>query len=311
LAFPLVVGADAAGIVESVGAAARQPTELKVGDRVYFHADLRRSADGALAEYCCCDASVVSKIADNVSFADAAAVPTCAWNAYVAIFDKLRVTPPVAGQGAARTIFIAGGTTGVGMFCVSMAKLMGLRVIATAADERGERHLADSLGVDACLRHSDDRAVQHQKIMALTANVGCDYAIDALGNAATFDGYFFTAAVRFGGQMCTFFDGTPISSVQLLRKQLSLHFVDVNGLYADAACTRPLLQFVGARVMQMMAAPVNAAGAVLPSHLAELVQLSQASAALSAVHEGATFGRIVVSFKNPTFARDAGAGARA
>src|SRR5919112_3911544 len=71
--FPLILGFDAAGVVERVGA---DVTELAEGDEVYGYLFKPVIGGGAYAEYVSAPATIVARKPVTVGFAEAAALPT-------------------------------------------------------------------------------------------------------------------------------------------------------------------------------------------------------------------------------------------
>jgi NADPH:quinone reductase-like Zn-dependent oxidoreductase len=130
--LPLIPGYDIAGIVEKTGA---KVTRLKVGDAVYGYPTF----GGGWAEYVTVTEGEVAAKPKSLSFAEAAAVPMGALTAWQALVDTAHLT---AGQ----TVLIHGGSGGVGIFAVQIAKLRGARVIATASSTNQD--LLKQLGVD-------------------------------------------------------------------------------------------------------------------------------------------------------------------
>src|ERR1700730_8620248 len=130
--LPLIPGYDIAGIVEKTGA---KVTRLKVGDAVYGYPTF----GGGWAEYVTVTEGEVAAKPKSLSFAEAAAVPMGALTAWQALVDTAQLT---AGQ----TVLIHGGSGGVGIFAVQIAKLRGARVIATASS--ANQDLLKQLGVD-------------------------------------------------------------------------------------------------------------------------------------------------------------------
>jgi NADPH:quinone reductase-like Zn-dependent oxidoreductase len=126
----LVPGADFAGTVEAVGSAV---TGLRPGDAVFGG-----SGSGTLAEYLCVRETVVPKPA-NLSFEQAAAVPTGAVTALQGLRDKGRIRP---GQA----VLINGASGGVGTFAVQLAKAFGAEVTGVCSTRNVE--LVRSLGAD-------------------------------------------------------------------------------------------------------------------------------------------------------------------
>src|SRR5918994_1578898 len=71
--FPLILGFDAAGVVERVGA---NVTELAEGDEVYGYLFKPVMGEGTYAEYVGAPAAIVARKPESVGFAEAAALPT-------------------------------------------------------------------------------------------------------------------------------------------------------------------------------------------------------------------------------------------
>jgi len=65
-------------------------TNFKVGQRVYYHGNIKKTY-GTLAEYGSINAKTVSHLPDNVTFEQAASLPTAGWTAWSALHDKGRV----------------------------------------------------------------------------------------------------------------------------------------------------------------------------------------------------------------------------
>ena len=118
---PRVLGWDAAGVVEAVGGEA---TLFKPGDAVYYAGDVTRP--GCNSELHLVDERIVGRKPKTLDFAQAAAIPLTAITAWEAFFDRLKVK-------AGGTILIIGGAGGVGSMGIQLAKIAGLKVIATAS----------------------------------------------------------------------------------------------------------------------------------------------------------------------------------
>jgi NADPH:quinone reductase-like Zn-dependent oxidoreductase len=125
-----VPGADFAGTVEAVGSAV---TDVRPGDEVFGG-----TPSGAFAEYVCVRQTVVPKPA-NLSFEQAAAVPTAAVTALQGLRDHGRLRP---GQ----MVLINGASGGVGTFAVQLAKALGAEVTGVCSTRNLD--LVRSLGAD-------------------------------------------------------------------------------------------------------------------------------------------------------------------
>ena len=137
--FPLILGFDAAGVVERVGA---DVTELVEGDEVYGYLFKPVVGGGAYAEYVRAPAAIVARKPESVRFTEAAALPVPGLTA-MDLVDTV-------GPGEGETVLIAGATGGVGSYAVQLAARRGARVIATArqANEAFARELGASETVD-------------------------------------------------------------------------------------------------------------------------------------------------------------------
>ena len=142
---PTVLGYDAAGVVEAIGA---DVSTLGVGDEVFYAGDVTRQ--GSNAELQAVDERIVAERPGTLSFADAAALPLTSLTASEALFDRLRLTRESTG-----TLLILGAAGGVGSIMVQLAKLLtGVTVIGTAS--RGaSRDWVAGLGADAVIDHHD------------------------------------------------------------------------------------------------------------------------------------------------------------
>src|SRR5512138_394295 len=143
-ATPRVLGWDAAGTVAAVGSEA---TLFKPGDAVYYAGDVTRP--GCDSELHLVDERIVGRKPRSLDFAQAAAIPLTAITAWEAFFDRMKIDRDGGSRG--RSILILNGAGGVGSIGVQLAKLAGLKVIATASraassawvKELGAEHLVD------------------------------------------------------------------------------------------------------------------------------------------------------------------------
>ncbi|CAJ1018500.1 putative Alcohol dehydrogenase GroES-like domain/Zinc-binding dehydrogenase [Leishmania utingensis] len=236
--YPYVVGVDGAGEVESVG---EKVTELKVSDRVMFHSSLTKTYGGSLCEYAVMEASVAVPIptdgAKSFSYEEAAAIPCATWAVYVALFDKLRIEP-------GRSIFVDGASGAVGSSAVQLAHHMGLYVFASCSPSNVD--YVRSIGADHVLNYHDGLDMIDQ-ILDATEGYGVDYYL-AVTN--TQDAENFTDTLRFGGAVCLLSGVLIPQSDVLFRRQLSVHYVFLNGLH-DHPLTRPQLRYIGDQVAKL------------------------------------------------------------
>lgn len=137
---PRVLGWDAAGKVEAVGA---EVTLFKPGDEVYYAGDITRP--GANSEFHLVDERIAGRKPKSLDFAQAAAIPLTAITAWEAFFDRMKVQRD-------RTLLIIGGAGGVGSIGIQLARLAGLKVIATASRPASIAWVKE-LGADEVIDH--------------------------------------------------------------------------------------------------------------------------------------------------------------
>ena len=147
-----IIGYDASGVVKAVGSAV---TLFKPGDEVYYAGDITRS--GTNAEFHLVDERIVGRRPTSLSHAEAAALPLTTITAYEALFDRLGIDRDGADGGQSILIIGAGG--GVGSIGIQLAKLAGLKVIATASRPETSAWVQD-LGADHVVNHRADMVAQ-------------------------------------------------------------------------------------------------------------------------------------------------------
>ena len=145
LPTPFVVGCDLAGTVEAVG---EKGTRFQIGDRVWGTNQGLLGRQGTFAEYCSIDEEWLYPTPDGVSDDDAAACSLVGVTAHLGLFRDAKIQ-------AGETIFVHGGTGGVGAMVLQMAKRAGARVIATAgSDEKAVR--CRELGADTVINYKTE-----------------------------------------------------------------------------------------------------------------------------------------------------------
>ena len=144
---PRILGFDAAGIVEAIGA---EVTEFSVGDEVFYSGDVTRS--GSNAEFQAVDARLVARKPESLSFAEAAAVPLVAITAWELLFERMGIDAAGADEG--KPILVINGAGGVGSALIPLARSAGLRVVATASRPETVAW-CKSLGADEVINHRE------------------------------------------------------------------------------------------------------------------------------------------------------------
>lgn len=149
---PRVLGFDAAGTVEAVGA---EVTGFAVGDEVFYAGDVTRA--GSNAELQTVDVRLVAKKPATWSFEEAAAVPLVALTAWELMFEQMGIDP--GGSHRGRAILVINGAGGVGSALIPLARSAGLRVVATASRPETVAW-CKSLGADEVINHRDPLRAQ-------------------------------------------------------------------------------------------------------------------------------------------------------
>ncbi len=164
--MPAILGYDAAGTVEAVGA---NVSHLAPGDDVFYSARIF-GRQGTYAEYHVEDAEIVAKKPEHLSFEQAASLPLAAITAYDAVITFFSTKP-------GDTVLIHAGAGGVGSLAVQLAKAAGARVLATG--RRENEALIRSFGADEVI---DYRAARFEdEVNRLTEGRGADAAYDTVG----------------------------------------------------------------------------------------------------------------------------------
>lgn len=197
---PRICGMEAAGEVVGWGAqvpfpAAFEPTPgLRVMGR----------ASGGFAEFALIDAYDAMPIPEKLAWEEAASIPI----AYLVAYDMLVVGASLA-EG--EWMLIAGASSGVGVACLQMGKVLGVTVIGTSSSpEKLERLAAAGLDYGVCAQGGDFV----QAVRATTGGRGVDLAINNLGGSA-FSAC--VAALRFQGRLAQvgFVDGIRQAALDL------------------------------------------------------------------------------------------------
>jgi NADPH:quinone reductase-like Zn-dependent oxidoreductase len=139
-----IPGTDMAGIVESVG---ERVTRFRPGDEV-FGETIRAhqwSNGGAFAEYVSVRQDWLERKPGNVTFEQAASVPSSGFIALLNLRDTSRLAP-------GRKVVINGAGGGVGSLALQIAKAHGAHV--TAVDSTGKLSLLRSLGADQVIDYT-------------------------------------------------------------------------------------------------------------------------------------------------------------
>ena len=141
-----IIGTDIAGHVEAVG---RNITQFRPGDEVF--GELSRCGFGAYAEFAAAPEKALALKPANLSFEDAATLPTAGCTALQGL-RKGRIQ-------RAQRVLIHGASGGVGTFAVQIAKTFGVEV--TAVCSTGNVDMVRAIGADHVIDYTNDDFATH------------------------------------------------------------------------------------------------------------------------------------------------------
>ncbi len=149
-----IPGRDAAGTVAAVGSSV---SRFAIGDEVYG------VAPGSFAEYAVAPEDKLARKPENLSFAQAAAIPVSAGTALQALVDAGRVQ---AGQ----SVLVVGASGGVGTYAVQLAKAFGAEV--TGVSSTAKVDLVKSLGADHVIDYTREDFADGTRRYDLVLDIG-------------------------------------------------------------------------------------------------------------------------------------------
>jgi NADPH2:quinone reductase len=156
-------GLEVAGTIESGDAQAMARAGFKVGDRV-----CALVAGGGYAELCVAPVVQCLPVPAGLSDVEAASLPETFFTVWSNVFDRGHLH-------AGETLLIQGGTSGIGVTAIQMAKAAGARVIVTAgSDDKCQACL--KLGADHAINYKLQDFVEETK--RLTDGRGVDVILD-------------------------------------------------------------------------------------------------------------------------------------
>ncbi|MBK0384325.1 NAD(P)H-quinone oxidoreductase [Pedobacter sp. SD-b] len=154
-----VLGLEVAGTVEDLGKGVRK---WKKGDNV-----MALISGGGYAEYVTVDENICLAIPDTLSFTEAASLPEALFTVWDNVFRRGRLKP-------GENFLIHGGSSGIGITAIQLAKAFGATVFATAGTDEKCKACED-LGADICINYKE------QDFEAKLKEKGIDVILDMIG----------------------------------------------------------------------------------------------------------------------------------
>jgi len=156
-------GLEVAGTIVDGDAAAMQAAGFQLGDRV-----CALVAGGGYAELCVAPVGQCLPVPQGLTDIEAASLPETFFTVWSNVFDRGRLQ-------AGETLLVQGGTSGIGVTAIQLAKALGATVIATAGSDAK---------CAACLALGADHAINYKtqdfqtEALRLTDGRGVDVVLD-------------------------------------------------------------------------------------------------------------------------------------
>jgi len=160
-----IPGLEIAGVVERVGAAVKA---LKAGDRV-----CALVTGGGYADYCVAPAAQCLPVPKGLSDVEAASLPETFFTVWSNVFDRGRLA-------AGESLLVQGGSSGIGVTAIQIAKALGNTVYVTAGNDEKCR-ACESLGADKAINYRTEDFVE--VIKQLTSKKGVNVTLDMVGGS--------------------------------------------------------------------------------------------------------------------------------
>ncbi len=252
-----ILGWDMAGRVQAVG---KKVTRFQPGDEVFA------SCSGTLAEYACVAEDKLAMKPTNLTFEQAAAVPTAAITALQGLRDAGKVQP---GQ----KVLINGASGGVGTFAVQIAKAFGAEVTGVCSTKNLD--MVRSIGADHVIDYTQEDFTQSGRRYDLILDNVANRSFSDLRRALTPQGIIIPNSGHGGmGYVFKAFLLSPF-----MRQQGSMYLASPNN--KDLVVLKELIE----------------AGKVTPV-IDRTYPLSETPEAIGYVGEGHARGKVVITVEH-------------
>jgi NADPH:quinone reductase len=158
-----ILGLEVAGVIVSGDGAAMEQAGLKVGERV-----CALVAGGGYAQYCVAPVAQTLPIPEGLTDVQAASLPETFFTVWSNVFDR-------GALQAGETLLVQGGSSGIGVAAIQLAKARGAVVIVTAGSDAK---------CAACVALGADHAINYKtqdfqsEVLRLTDGRGADVVLD-------------------------------------------------------------------------------------------------------------------------------------
>ena len=264
-----IPGLEVAGHVAALGAGV---TRFHAGDAVMALVN-----GGGYAQFCVAEEGSVLPVPAGLSMTEAAGVPETFFTVWHNVFER-------GGLKSGEWFLVHGGTSGIGVTAIQLAKAMGARVIATAGSEEK---------CAACLGLGAERAVNYtsadftEVVKEATGGRGVDVILDMVGGdyvernirCAAEDGRIVNIAYQKGSKV-------TVDMIRVMLKRLTL---TGSTLRIRSSAVKAGI----ARAVEANALPLLADGRVKVV-IDQTFALTDAASAHRRIEDGAHIGKIVL-----------------
>lgn len=266
---PETPGLEVAGEIVALGG----PVERwRVGDRV-----TALVAGGGYAQYCVAPAPQCLPIPDGLDPVEAASLPETFFTVWSNVFDRGRLK-------SGERFLVHGGSSGIGITAIQMAKACGAEVFTTAGSPEKCR-ACEELGADRAVNYRDEDFVA--VIKEATGGAGVDVILDMVGGDYIAKNI---ALLAPDGRLCI------IAFLKGSKAEVNFLPVLVKRLTIGGATLRPrpvAFKAAIARKLEETIWPLIAEGRIKPV-IHETFPLAEAAAAHRLMESSAHIGKIVL-----------------
>ncbi len=262
-------GLEVAGTVAAVGSGV---TRFAPGQRVMALVN-----GGGYAEYCLADTGATLPIPEGLSDLEAAGLPETFFTVWHNVFER-------GALKSGETFLIHGGTSGIGVTAIQLAKAFGAKVLTTAGSDE-KCSAAQALGADRAINYRTEDF--SDVVKAETAGRGVDVILDMVGGdyieknlrALADDGRLVYIGFQSGSQ----------ANLDLMRLMLKRLTLTGSTLRIRSAAVKAAI----ARQVEEKVLPLVVSGQVKVP-IDSVFALTEASEAHRRMESGAHIGKIIL-----------------
>ncbi len=267
------MGLEISGVITELSDGAKKNSDWKTGDKV-----CALLGGGGYAQYAAVKYDMLMPVPENVSLAEAAAIPEAFATAYLNLFWEGK-----AKEGD--TLLMNAGASGLASVVIPMAKAFGMYVITTVLNEdkaKAIKHLGADVIVDTSEEDICTVLAEQQK-----AGHGVDIAIDCLG------GEIMGKCLHYLNHGARWI---MIAALAGINTEIDLKNIYVRNVRIIGSTLRSRTPQVKAQILSELVKnvfPKVSAGAVRPT-IYKILPITQAEAAHDILYRGENTGKVVL-----------------